>query len=131
MGDARSRVVARTIKFAKDDLRTAEAIQAGLIPTQQAVQANQKNIQTNKEAIAANRKQIETNQQDIETVNKRFSDLTEFDTKYTATVYFASGNSKISATDKQALQELARNAISLAGYLVQVKSLLTRQAALP
>lgn len=88
MGDARSRVVARTIKFAKDDLRTAEAIQAGLIPTQQAVQANQKNIQTNKEAIAANRKQIETNQQDIETVNKRFSDLTEFDTKYTATVYF-------------------------------------------
>src|SRR6266850_8338901 len=35
--DEQGRVVARTITFSGDDLKTAEAIQAGLSPTQQAV----------------------------------------------------------------------------------------------
>jgi len=55
VGDAQSRVVANTIKFSKDDLRQAEAIQAGLAPTQQAVETNQQNIQANKEGVAANK----------------------------------------------------------------------------
>lgn len=54
VGDPQSRVVANTIRFSKDDLRQAEAIQAGLAPTQQAVDTNQQNIQANKEGVAAN-----------------------------------------------------------------------------
>jgi len=132
IGDPQNRVVANTIRFSKDDLRQAEAIQAGLAPTQQAVATNQQNIQGNKEdiaanqvqlaanraKIAANQEQISANQQDV---NKRFSDLSDYDTKGDATVYFASGSTEISAKDKDALTALAHNAVNLSGYIVQVK----------
>ena len=127
-GDAQNRVVADTIKFSKDDLKTAEAIQAGLVPTQESVQTNKENIQANKDDIAANkvqtaanRERIEANEQDIQDVNKRFSELSDYDTKYDATVYFASGSTKISAEDQAALTKLSQNALSLKGYLIQVK----------
>jgi outer membrane protein OmpA-like peptidoglycan-associated protein len=128
VGDAQNRVIANTIKFSKDDLQTAEAVQAGLAPTQAAVQTNQQNIQANKDDIAANkvqiaasREQIASNQQDIQDVNKRFSDLSDYDTKATTTVYFASGSTAIEAKDKDGLTQLAREAVNLKGYIVQVK----------
>ena len=128
IGDAESRVVAMTIKFSGDDLRQAETIQAGLAPTQQAVTTNQQSIQANKEDIAgnkvlmaANKEQIAANQQNIQDVNKRFSELSDYDTKHTASVYFASGSSAISSKDKDALNQLAHDAVNLTGYIVQVK----------
>ena len=125
IGDAQNRVVANTIKFSGDDLKTAQAIQAGLVPTEKAVQTNKENIQANKEDIAGNKVQIAANREKIneneEEVNKRFSDLTEYDTKGTANVYFASGSTKISQKDRDALAQLARDAVNLKGYIVQVK----------
>jgi OmpA-OmpF porin, OOP family len=132
IGDAQNRVVANTIRFSKKDLQTAEAIQAGLTPTQQAVQTNAENIQANKQntqanqqdiaaskvQIASNREAIDANQ---ETVNKRFADLTDYDTKASVTVYFASGSTAISAKDKDALMQLGRDAANLKGYIVEVK----------
>ena len=122
------RVVAKTITFSGDDLKTAEAIQAGLDPTKQAVETNKQDIGANKvqiaanqERIGANEQQIAANQKDIQEAAQRFSDLTEFDTKGEANVYFASGSKKISDKDKSALAELARNASSLTGYLIEVK----------
>src|ERR1700757_456794 len=103
MGDAQNRVVANTIKFSEDDLKTAEATQAGLVPTQEAAQANKEDIAANKVQIASNREKIEANQQDIQDANKRFSELSDYDTKSTANVYFASGSTAISAKDKDAL----------------------------
>jgi OmpA-OmpF porin, OOP family len=114
-------VVANTIKFSEDDLKTAEAIQAGLVPTQEAVQANKEDIAANKVQITSNREKIEANQQDIQDANKRFSELSDYDTKSTANVYFASGSTAISAKDKDALTQLARDAVNLKGYIVQVK----------
>jgi outer membrane protein OmpA-like peptidoglycan-associated protein len=119
--DEQSRVVAKTITFSGDDLNTAETIQAGLIPTQQAVGANQQNIETNKVQIAANREEIASNEQEIEDVSKRFSNLTEYDTKGEAAVYFKSGSKAISAKDKTVLMDLAHNAVNLTGYIIQVK----------
>jgi len=132
VGDDQNRVVAMTIKFSKKDLQTAEAIQAGLNPTQeqvntntqdistnkQGIQANQQDISASKVQIASNREAIDANQ---EAVNKRFSDLTDYDTKGTVTVYFASGSTSISAKDKSALQQLGKDAAGLKGYLVEVK----------
>ena len=108
------RVVANTITFSGDDLQTAESIQAGLVPTQQGVEANKQNIEANKQ-------NIEANEQEIEAVSKRFSDLTEFDTKGEATVYFASGSKTISSKDRTSLIDLAHNAVNLTGYIIQVK----------
>jgi outer membrane protein OmpA-like peptidoglycan-associated protein len=128
IGDSQSRVVANTITFSKDDLSQAEAIQAGLAPTQQAVETNQKNIQGNKEQIgsnqqniASNQGEIAANQQDIQATNKRFSELSEYDTKYNATVYFKSGSTTISSKDKDDLSQMAHQAVNLTGYIVQVK----------
>jgi OOP family OmpA-OmpF porin len=142
VGDAQSRVVAKTINFNSDDLETAEAIQAGLTPTKQAVATNQQNIAANKQAtqtnaqdiaanqvqtaankqqIANNQEQIDANQQEIQTTTKRFSELSEYDTKGDAVVNFAIGSSVISASDKAALKQLAQSAIGLTGYIIQVK----------
>jgi outer membrane protein OmpA-like peptidoglycan-associated protein len=119
--DEKGRVVAKTISFSGDDLKTAEAIQAGLSPTEQAVEVNQQNIEANKVQLAAQREKIAANEQEIRDVSKRFADLTEFDVKGEATVYFASGSKKISVKDQTALKELAQNSANLTGYLIQVK----------
>lgn len=125
IGDPQNRVVANTIKFSKGDLKTAEAIQAGLIPTQQQVDTNAQNIQGNKQDIAANKVEIAANREMIESnqeaVNKRFAQLTDFDVKSNVTVYFASGSKTISAADKSALTQLGREAEGLKGYIIQVK----------
>jgi len=137
-----SRVVAKTIQFDQDDLRLAEVIQAGLNPTQQQAAANQQNIAANKESIGANKQdiaanqvqlasnkeqiganqeQIAANQQEIQETTKRFSELSEYDTKAKAAVYFATGSFTISASDQAALTELAAAATGLTGYIIQVK----------
>lgn len=126
--DAQNRIIAKTITFSGHDLETAERIQAGLAPTQQAVETNEQNIEANKqdiaankEQIAANKEQIGANEAEIESVSKRFSNLTEFDTKAEMSVYFTSGSKALSAKDKAALMDLARTAVNLSGYIIQVK----------
>ncbi len=142
IGDAQNRVVAKSITFDADDLQMAEAIQAGLTPTKQAVATNQQNIAANKQATQANAQGIQTNSQDIaanqaatsanqqataanqqqiEATTKRFSELSEYDTKADVKVNFAVGKSVISADDKAALQKLAKDAVGTTGYIIDVK----------
>jgi OmpA-OmpF porin, OOP family len=142
VGDAQTKVVANTINYSQDDLETAETIQAGLTPTQRAVNANQQNIQSNREKIqtnalgvagnqaqaAANKQQIEASQKDIEAnqqqiaeTTKRFSDLTDYDIKGNTIVNFAVGTSVISKQGQTALKALANEAVNLKGYIIQVE----------
>lgn len=132
-------VLAKSITFDKDDLQTAEMIQAGLSPTEQRVATNQKNITTNAQDIKANEKDIATNQQNITAnqqataankatidanaveTSKRFSDLNEYDTKGQLDVRFASGSAEISAEDQAELKKLAEDAVKQTGYIIQVK----------
>jgi len=102
-------------------LKTAESIQAALTLTQEVVETNQEAFAAKKVQIAANRGKIASNEQEIQEVSKRFSDLTEFDTKGEATVFFAVVSKNIPAKDKTAVMDLAHNAVNLAGYLVEVK----------
>jgi outer membrane protein OmpA-like peptidoglycan-associated protein len=142
VGDAQSRVVAKSINFDSQDLENAEAIQAGATPTKQAVKSNAQNIAANKQAnqanaqataanqvqtasnkqeIDANQQQIDADQQKIQANTKRFSELSEYDIKGDLTVNFASGSSVISANDKTALSKLAQDALNLTGYIISVK----------
>src|SRR5207247_10464705 len=86
-----------------------------------SIQSNDQQISSNQVKLAANRQKIETNQQDIQDVNKRFAELSEYDTKYTATVNFGVGSTLIANEDKMQLMQLAHNAVNLTGYLIQVK----------
>jgi outer membrane protein OmpA-like peptidoglycan-associated protein len=135
VGDAQTKVVAQAIDFSQDDLEMAEAIQAGLIPTQQAVKVNQQNTQANREKIQTNalgvsankqqieasQKQIDANQQQIEETTKRFSALTDFDIKGSTVVNFALGSSIIPTQGQTALKALAYEAANLKGYIIQVE----------
>ncbi|HEY1467686.1 MAG TPA: OmpA family protein [Candidatus Acidoferrum sp.] len=132
-------VLAKSITFDKDDLQTAEMIQAGLNPTEQKVATNQQNIaankqgvETNQQNIAANKQAVETTQQNVAAnkatidanaaeTSKRFSELSEYDTKGEINVRFASGSTKLSAEDQEALKKLAHDAVNLTGYIIQVK----------
>jgi OmpA-OmpF porin, OOP family len=131
-------VLAKSITFDKDDLETAEMIQAGLDPTKQQVAANQQDIAENQENIDANKQGIDANQQSIAAnkaaidanktavdaqaveASKRFAELSDYTVKDQATVRFASGSSDISGEDEAALNKLAQNATSLTGYIIQV-----------
>jgi outer membrane protein OmpA-like peptidoglycan-associated protein len=125
-------VLAKSITFDKDDLQTAEMIQAGLNPTEEKVAANQQNISENKQGIEANKQATAANQQNIAAnkatidanaaeTSKRFSELSEYDTKDQLDVRFPSGSTTLSATDQEALKKLAHNAVNLTGYIIQVK----------
>lgn len=132
-------VLAKSITFDGDDLQTAEMIQAGLDPTEkrvgaseQNIAANQQNIAANKQGIEANKQATEANQQNISAntatidanavaTSKRFSELSEYDTKDQMDVHFASGSTKVSAADEEALSKLAHSAVNLTGYIIQVK----------
>ena len=114
-------LIADKITFSKDDLQTAQQIEAGLTPTQQAVQTNKEQIASNQQNIAENQQAITANRKEVEATNKRFAELSDYDTKGELNVYFASGSTSLSATDKQKLMEIARNAVKLSGYIIQVK----------
>src|SRR5580693_4635512 len=62
VGDSPGRLVAESISFSPKDLRTANAIQAGLLPLDTEVQASKRQIQTNVQDIQANQQQIQTSQ---------------------------------------------------------------------
>jgi len=69
----------------------------------------------------ATRNRSRPGQQEIAAVSKRFSELSDYDTKATAVVYFASGSTAIQPKDKASLQELARTVVNLTGYIIPVK----------
>ena len=132
-------ILAKSITFDKDDLQTAEMIQAGLTPTEQKVATNTQDISTNAQNIKANEKDIANNQQNIAAnqqataankaaidanavaTSKRFSELSEYDTKGQMDVHFATGSTKISPEDQASLKKLADDAVKQTGYIIQVK----------
>ncbi len=111
-------LVAKTIKYGKEDLKTANAIQAGLAPTQQNVAANAQSIAANKENIAANQAHIQENQAAVE---QRFSDLTDYEVKGSTVVYFQVGKATLSKQNQAALLDLANKAKNMSGYMIEVK----------
>lgn len=123
--NAQGQLVARTIQFSSQDLKVANAIQAGLVPTQQSVESNkqaiaenEQNIATNKQQIGVAQEQIATNQQQVE---QRFASLSDYEVKGSTDVYFATGSATLSEQSKAELMKLAANAANLKGYLIQVK----------
>jgi len=119
--DNQNRLVAQTINFDRGDLETAQAIQAGLHPTDEQVAANQQSLSANREQTEQNEQQIEQNIKDIKENASRFSELSEYDVKGEATINFPAGSSNVSAQDKEAIAKLAHDAASLKGYIIEVK----------
>jgi OmpA-OmpF porin, OOP family len=130
-----NQLVAGTITFHGSDLQTAEDIQAGLAPTDQAVAQNQKQIQAQEQQIqqqqqeiqaqqaasAAHAAEIAANNAAIAAANKRFGELGDYNILGEVTVLF--GNDQVTIEDqyKPQLLALAQQAKGITAYIIQVK----------
>ncbi len=94
-----NQLVAQTIRFKADDLKTARQIQAGLNPTGEQLQ----NMQADQSAM-----------------KEKFGQLGDYDIKGEVTVYFPVSSAVVSDDAKQQLKQLAENAVQLKGYMIQV-----------
>jgi outer membrane protein OmpA-like peptidoglycan-associated protein len=101
-----SSLVAISVKFKADDLKTARQIQAGLNPHAEQLGGVQSDVQGVKEDQAA--------------MSKKFGQLGDYDVKHQVTVYFAVSSATISGDAKQQLTELAEKALELKGYMIEV-----------
>jgi outer membrane protein OmpA-like peptidoglycan-associated protein len=107
-------LLATSVKFKGDDLKQAQAIQAGLHETEARTQQNQAELEKQKAAVEANKAAIEAN-------TKRFGQLDDYYIFDEVTVYFANGKVDIEPKYKPELQKLAEKAKSVKAYMVQVK----------
>jgi OmpA-OmpF porin, OOP family len=122
-----NQIFAKNIKFKAEDLKTATEIQAGLEITRQQLMAEQEKNKAQAAEIQASQQSIQANQQAIEqgkaedaALNKRFSELSEYDVKGEATVLFDVNSANLSEKAKEDLQALAAAAKNLKGYMIQV-----------
>jgi outer membrane protein OmpA-like peptidoglycan-associated protein len=137
--NAQNQLVAKTVTFHGSDLQTAQDIQAGLAPTEQQVQQNQKQIQAQQQEIRQQQQQLQAQRQEsaehaaaiaankaaiaaaIAAANKRFGELADYNILGETTVLF--GNDKV-ALDEQynpQLLQLAQQAKGITAYIIQVK----------
>jgi OOP family OmpA-OmpF porin len=133
--NAQHQLVADSVTFHGSDLKTAQDIQAGLTPTNQQVQQDQKKMQAQEQQIQQQQAQIQAQQQvsaehaaelaankaAIEAANKRFGELGEYNILGEVTVLF--GNDKVMIDDqfKPQLLALAQQAKGITAYIIQVK----------
>lgn len=128
VGNHPGEVLAEQVSFSRNDLRTANAIQAGLTPLDVRVQASQQQIQANVLSLQSHQQQIQFDQQDIrnnqtgvQQLNRRLSDLADYEVRYAASVYFSAGSATLSSQARNQLMQVARNALNLKGYLLEIK----------
>jgi OmpA-OmpF porin, OOP family len=114
-------LTAKSVTFSGKDLEQAQAIQAGLSPTQQQVNKNKQGLATADQKIDTNAAEIAKNTADESDLAKRFGELSDYDTKREATVYFDSGKTDVSASGKKDLDTVAQQAKALNGYLIEVE----------
>jgi outer membrane protein OmpA-like peptidoglycan-associated protein len=144
--NAQNQLVADTVKVGSADLKAAMDAQAGLVQTQQQVEANkqeeqaelaqkqreidaqQQKLQEQQAEIAAAQKvqaqhaeEIAANKEAIAEANKRFGELDEYNILGEVTVLFGNNRTVIEEQYKPQLAQLARQAMGIKGYMIEVK----------
>src|SRR5277367_2187159 len=128
-------LVADSVKFKGNDLKAAMDAQAGLQPTVEAQKADQAQIQQSEQELAAQKaalaaqqaqlsaedQKIAANKAAIAAANKRFGELAEYNIMDEVTVYFGNGKVTIDPQYKPQLLKLAEKALTVTGYVIQVK----------
>jgi outer membrane protein OmpA-like peptidoglycan-associated protein len=127
-----TRFLADRITFKRNDLKIARDIQAGLTPTNDAVQSNRALIDSNQQentqrfagqqaALEQHEQRIAANDEKIVATSGRIANLDEYTMIDMLTVYFPNGKSTISSDAKTRLREMAEKAKGIEGYSVQVE----------
>ncbi|MGC2112461.1 MAG: OmpA family protein [Candidatus Korobacteraceae bacterium] len=133
--NAQNQMVADTVKFKGSSLSTAQDIQAGVTPVEQQEQAQKQKLQQQQTQLqqqqaqltheqqqqAAEAAKIAANKAAIAAANKRFGELGDYNILGEVTVYFANGSTAVEDQYKPQLQKLAKQAMSINGYIIQVQ----------
>jgi len=140
--NTQSQIVAASVKFKGSDLKTAQDIQAGLAPTEQQVQATQQQLQATNQQVQATEQQVAQQQQNLQqqeqqlqaaqarsaankaaiaAANKRFGELGDYNIMGEVTVLFGNGQVAIESQYKPQLLQLAQQALTISGYVIQVQ----------
>jgi len=130
-----TRLIAQTVRFKGNDLKQAEAIEAGMHETKVQGQENEEELAKQKaeleaqrqalheqEAkVAANQAAIAANKATIDAAVARFGQLDDYYILDEVTVYFANGKVKVDPKYNPQLMALVEKAKTINGYMIEVK----------
>jgi len=133
-GDSSGAVAATKIRFDKDDLMTARAIDVRVSPAEERLTAAEQNAQrisgqidelmaisnAAKGGAKAAQETADAAVAGVNATNKRITDLDDFVVQSTATVNFKVGSAVLSPEAKAQLDEVASAAGGLKGYMIEV-----------
>ena len=112
--------VAKSIRFDTGDLETLYAIQAALVGPQAQIQALQKEVANHKEHNSIQDQAIAASKAADVAINKRISDLADYDPKSELVVLFDVNSAALSEKAKAELKAFADKSKTYRGYLIQV-----------
>jgi OmpA-OmpF porin, OOP family len=126
---------ARKVRFKGDDLKQAEAIEAGMHDVKMQVQQNQAELerqnaelkaqnealQKHQAEIEANQAKIAANKAAVEAATARFGQLDDYYIMDEVTVYFGNGKVNVEQKYEPQLVALAQKAHGVEGYMIEVK----------
>ncbi|MGB8889998.1 MAG: OmpA family protein [Candidatus Korobacteraceae bacterium] len=133
--NAQNQLVADSVKFKGSELKTAQDIQAGVTPAEQQLAAQQQQLQQTEQQmqqqqaamqqqqaeLTAEQQKIAANNAAIAAANKRFGELGDYNILGEVTVLFGNGKVAIEPQYKPQLVQLAQKALTVNGYVIQVK----------
>jgi len=117
---AAQRNVAKGIQFKTSDLETLYAIQAALAVPQAQIQALQQELAAQKQYNSIQDQAIAAGKDADAAINRRISNLADYDQKAEISVLFDVNSAALSAKAKADLKDLAAKAKTFRGYLIQV-----------
>jgi outer membrane protein OmpA-like peptidoglycan-associated protein len=130
-----SQLIAQKVRFKGNDLKQAEAIEAGMHETKAQVQQNEEELakhkaeleaqrqalQQQEAKVAANKAAIAANKANIDAAVARFGQLDDYYILDEVTVYFANGKVKVDPKYTPQLMALVEKAKTINGYMIEVK----------
>jgi outer membrane protein OmpA-like peptidoglycan-associated protein len=126
--DHDSQVIARTVRFKGNDLKQAEAIEAGMHETKLETKQNQEELEKQKAELAAQKQalhqteaKVAANKAAIDTAVARFGQLDDYYIMDEVAVYFANGKINVDPKYSAQLVALADKAKTVNGYMIEVK----------
>jgi outer membrane protein OmpA-like peptidoglycan-associated protein len=133
-GDSSGAVSVNKIRFDKDMLLTAQSIEARVAPAEERLSAAEQNAErisgqidelmaisnAAKGGAKAAQETADAAVAGVNATNQRITDLDEYVVQTTATVNFKVGSAVLSPEAKASLDQLAAQATSLKGYMIEV-----------
>jgi len=121
-------LIAQKVRFKGNDLKQAEAIEAGMHETKLQTQQNQEELEKHKAELEAQKQalkqqeaKVAANKAAIDAAVARFGQLDDYYIMDEVTVYFGNGKVKVDPKYPPQLMALVEKAKTINGYMIEVK----------